>query len=284
MVYFCADDYGISKDCNNRIEECLDNGVLNKTSVLPNGELADFKTRPIYRNAKIALHINLVEGFPLSDPKDIDLLVSKTGTFKYSFIGLFFLSLFGKRRKLEKQLYHEIKKQVAFFKELMGESTVSIDSHQHTHMIPLVFKTLMRVIEDEQLQVECLRYPAEPVSPYILTPSLYLSYSLSGLIKQWLLKFLSLFNRKKLKKSKIKTTYFIGVLFSGSVTEEKINKILPRYLNLAKKHGKAVEIGIHPGYLNEGEEVMDGCRTGFKKFYLSPWRKKEYETLINLKH
>ena len=132
--------------------------------------------------------------------------------------------------------------------------------------------------------MECLRYPAEPVSPYILTPSLYSSYSPSGLIKQWLLKFLSLFNRKKLKKSKIKTTYFIGVLFSGRVTEEKINKILPRYLNLAKKHGKDVEIGLHPGYLNEGEEVIDGCRTGFKKFYLSPWRKKEYETLINLKH
>ena len=42
MVYFCADDYGISKEYNRCIEECVKNGALNKVSILPNGEIDDF--------------------------------------------------------------------------------------------------------------------------------------------------------------------------------------------------------------------------------------------------
>ena len=42
MIYFCADDYGISEGANSRIENCLENGVLNKISVLPNGKVLDF--------------------------------------------------------------------------------------------------------------------------------------------------------------------------------------------------------------------------------------------------
>ena len=111
MIYFCADDYGISKSSNTRIEECFKNGVLNKISVLPNGDLSDFNERLLGENIKLSLHLNLVEGCPLSKKEDVSLLVSEKGFFKYSFIGLFFLSLFGNRRLLEKQLYNEIKAQ-----------------------------------------------------------------------------------------------------------------------------------------------------------------------------
>ena len=93
MIYFCADDYGISTASNSRIEKCLEFGTLNKISVLPNGDITDLKETFKEDRVKLALHINLVEGYPLSDPKDIDLLISKSGNFKYSFIGLLFLSL-----------------------------------------------------------------------------------------------------------------------------------------------------------------------------------------------
>ena len=147
MIYFCADDYGISEGANSRIENCLENGVLNKISVLPNGKVSDFNQRLSDKAAMVSLHINLVEGRPLSNPNDISLLVSESGYFKYSFIGLLSLSLSPKRKKLEKQIYKEIQSQIKFWKKAMGENiSVSIDSHQHTHMIPLIFKTLMRAI------------------------------------------------------------------------------------------------------------------------------------------
>ena len=283
MIYFCADDYGISEGANSCIENCFKNGVLNKISVLPNGRVSDFKKRLSGKDAMLSLHINLVEGHPLSNPNDDDLLVSESGYFKYSFIGLLFLSLSPKRNEFEKQIYKEIQSQIKFWKEAVGENTsVSIDSHQHTHMIPLIFKTLMRVIKEEGLKVSYLRIPDEPLLPYICTPSLYFEYRPVGLVKQWLLKIFAFINRKELKKSKIPNAYFMGILFSGKLNEVRIKNLLPHYLRLAKKHNKDIEIGFHPGNIKVGEEPIDGIRQGFKKFYFSPWRDTEYDTLINL--
>jgi len=284
MIYFCADDYGISEGANSRIENCLENGVLNKISVLPNGKVSDLKKRLSGKDAMLSLHINLVEGRPLSNPDDVDLIVSEGGYFKYSFIGLLAISLSPKRRKLEKQIYKEIQSQIKFWEKTMGETlSVSIDSHQHTHMIPLVFKTLMRVIEDESLNVEFMRIPAEPILPYIYTPSLFFEYHPVGLIKQWLLKTFAFINRKELKKSKIRSAYFMGILFSGKLNEVRIKKLLPHYIRLAKKHNKDIEIGFHPGYIKDGEKLIDGIRQDFKKFYFSPWHNIEHDTLINFK-
>ena len=283
MIYFCADDYGISKESNSRIEKCIQNGVLNKVSVLPNGELEDFKQRLSKYDVKLSLHINLIEGKPLSPTQDINLLVDDKGNFKYSFIGLLLLSLSPKRKQLKNQLYKEIKEQIIFWKKNMGENPLWIDSHQYTHMIPLIFKTLMQVIKDEGVEVEYLRIPDEPVTPYLLTPSVYTECGFVGLIKQLLLKFFALINKKQFKKSNINTACFMGVMFSGEVTCKKIKKVLPRYLKIAGKQGRDIEIALHPGYLEMGETLMAGCRMGFKKFYLSPGRKIEYDTLNNFK-
>lgn len=281
MIYFCADDYGMSDASNRRIENCIQNGILNKVSVLPNGIIADFKQRLGEENTEISLHLNLVEGYPLSK---LTLLSDEKGCFKYSFVGLLLLSLSGKRKVLEKELYTEIQSQIKFWKKQMGESTsVSVDSHQHVHMIPLVFKTLMRVIRDENLKVHYIRIPAEPILPYVLTPSLYLSYSPTGLVKQWLLKFLIFVNGKEIKKAAIPTAYFMGVLFSGRMSEKNVSKILPKYIKLAKRKKRNIELGFHPGYSEQGEKLFEGCRAGFSQFYASPWRKTEYDALMNLK-
>ena len=204
MIYFCADDYGISNSSNTRIEECLKNGALNKISVLPNGNASDFNERLFGENVKLSLHLNLIEGYPLSNKEDVSLLVTDKGVFKYSFIGLFFLSIFGNRSLLEKQVYNELKMQIDFWKKKIGEKTpIFIDSHQHTHMIPLIFKTLMRVIREQEVLVEYIRIPNEPILPYIKSPSLYFKISPVGLVKQWLLKFLNFVNRKHIKKANV---------------------------------------------------------------------------------
>ena len=284
MLYFCADDYGMSAEGNDRIEECLQKGALNKVSVLPNGRIPDFFQRLSGDAALLALHLNLIEGRPLSDPGDVKLLVTEDGHFKYSFIGLFLLSLSPKRKALEQQLYREIQCQIRFWKQSVGESVpVAVDSHQHTHMIPLIFKTLLRVIREEGLQVDYLRIPAEPLTPYLLTPSLYLSYRPAGLVKQWLLKAMALVSRREWKKANIPSGYFLGVLFSGHLTKGCIQKLLPHYARLAQKHHCHIELGFHPGYMAGNDDRIPGSRADFGKFYHSPWRKVEYDTLMNFK-
>ena len=73
----------------------------------------------------------------------------------------------------------------------------------------------------------------------------------------------------------------MGAMFSGRMTEDKIKKLLPHYLKIAKKQGKDVELALHPGYVLENENMMDGVRDGFKKFYFSPWRKREFDALMH---
>ena len=281
MIYFCADDYGISKEYNRRIEECVEKGALNKVSVLPNGDIDGFVEKFAGKDVLLTLHLNLVEGRPLSPPEDVDLLVDENGCFKNSFVGLFRRSLTSKRKELEKQLYTEIKNQLHFWIEKMGERSISVDCHQHAYEIPLVFKTLMQVIRDEELDVKYLRIPAEPLRAYIFTPSLYTSYSLTGFVKQWLLKGLAFYNRRYFKDLKFTSAYFMGVMLSGKLTKPKVKKLLKHYLYFSEKNKRSIEVAFHPGYVSDDMELISESREDFGKFYHSPWRNIEYEALMD---
>lgn len=281
MVYFCADDYGISKEYNRRIEECLEKGILNKVSVLPNGDIDDFVQKLSSKDVLLTLHLNLVEGRPLSPPEDIKLLIDENGCFKRSFIGLFLMSFSHKRKELKKELYIEIQNQLRFWIEKTGDRSISIDCHQHAYEIPLIFKTLMKVIRDEKLDVKYLRIPAEPIRAYLFTPSLYTSYKPSGLVKQWLLKGLAFINRGALKGATFSSAHFMGVALSGKLNKTRVEKLLKHYLYLSKKNKRNIEVAFHPGYAEDDLKLISESREDFKKFYSSPWRNIEYETLMN---
>ena len=189
MVYFCADDYGISDNISLHIQECVEKGVLDKVSVFPNFNTIDLSKISKNGNIRVSLHLNLVEGKCMADAKEIDLIADANGNFKYTFGGLFKLNLLN-RKKFETQVYNEIKAQVKFWKSILPEHiSFCVDSHQHTHMIPAVFRALTKVLNDEKIVLNYLRIPAEPITPYLKTPSLYLTYNPVNIIKQWLLKF-----------------------------------------------------------------------------------------------
>ena len=282
MIYFCADDYGISKESNETIERCLKHGALNKVSVLPNGDLSGLASCLSDPGTEVSLHLNLVEGRPLSDPAEIGLLLDGNGCFKDSFAGLLLRSLTPGRTEFERQLSCEIRSQLRFWKAQVGDGrSISIDSHQHVHMIPLIFRTLLRVIREEGIEVHYLRIPAEPILPYLLTPSLYFTYRPVGLVKQWVLKFLALVNRSAWKKSGIRTACFMGVLFSGNMDRKRVKALLGPYARLAEKRGQHLEAVFHPGGAEDASRFMPGIRSGFRAFYESPGRKVEFDTLMD---
>ena len=281
MIYFGADDYGISKEYNRRIEECLDKGILNKVSVLPNGDIEDFVQKLSRENVLLTLHLNLVEGYPLSPREEISLLVDEKGCFKHSFIGLFLKSFSWKRKKYEQQIYTEIRNQIRFWIEKTGDRNISLDCHQHAYEIPWIFKTMARVIRDEKLDVRYLRIPAERLRAHLFNPSLYSSYSLTGLVKQLLLKVLAFINRRSLKGMTFRSAYFMGVMLSGKLNPNRVEKLLRHYLQDSKKNKRDVEVAFHPGCIQEDLELIEGSREDFKKFYSSPWRNVEYEALMD---
>ncbi len=279
MIYFCADDYGLCPPASMRIKQCIDEGVLNKVSVFANLDEVDLNE---IQNVRISLHLNLVEGKCMVDTKEISLLADEKGNLKNAFGGLLKQSILHKK-EFEEQVYREIRAQVLAWKNILPkDAPFCIDSHQHTHMIPSVFKTLLKVLHDEKINVEYMRIPTEPIMPFIMTPSLYFSYSGINVIKQWLLKFLWLFNKGIAKKYKIPTAYFFGILFSGKMDIKRVNKILPKYIKMAEKTGKDIEVLFHPGYLDENETDFEDKNIAFKKFYLSDGRKTEFDAVMKI--
>ena len=281
MIYFCADDYGLDKESSERIAECVKKGILNKVSVFPNFGDIDFDKISDEKNIKLSLHLNLVEGKCMADAKKIDLIADEEGNFRHTFGGLLKSSILcGK--KFYAQVYEEIRAQVVYWKNVVPEGTpFFIDSHQHTHMIPAVFRAMTDVLEHEKIKVDYLRIPAEPLIPFLKTPSLYFTYSPINIIKQWLLNFLWLFNKGKAKKQKLPTAYFFGILFSGKMDRKRVEKILPHYITLSEKHKKDTEVLFHPGYIEENM-LPDDKNIVFGKFYLSENRRKEFDSAMNL--
>ncbi len=278
MIYVCADDFGMSVETCERIRECAESGALNRISVFANSQMQDLE-KFIPKNVSLGAHINLVEGKPVTSPDKISLLVDERGYFKHSFFGLLTLSLSPKRREMQKQLYLEMKNQIAHWKNSIApDKSIQLDSHQHTHMIPLIFKTLMRIIEDEKLDVRYIRIPSEPILPYLSVPLLYKP---TNIIKLLVLKVLNVFNKGKLKKSGIKTAVFMGILFSGKMDGDRVSRVLPHYLKTAKN--RDIELLFHPGYVNRGERVMDENKKSFNEFYYSEGRKIEFNALKHLK-
>ena len=174
---FHADDYGITTDQAREIltlsTACGGFGVLNSVSIFTNSsafeEAAELARGHVERGRLlIGLHLNLVEGHPLSAPDAVPLLVGSRYTFSHDFLRLLAASRGPHREALRAQLVTECRAQIARFLTAFPEMRehLRIDSHQHTHAIPIVFDALSRALDAEHCTVEHLRAPVEPLGPH----------------------------------------------------------------------------------------------------------------------
>lgn len=218
----------------------------------------------------------------MADPQQIPLLADHNGRFRHTFGGLLKASVLHKKA-FEAQVYQELKAQILFWKtKIKDERPLCVDSHQHTHMIPAVFRMLLKVLREEHLKPTHMRIPAEPLLPYIQTPSLYFTYHPVNLAKQWILKFFWLINRPQAREQRIPVSYFIGILFSGKMDEKRVSAVLPKYIKLAQKKEQDIEVLFHPGYLEEKEPNFKNENIVFKHFYISQNRKTEFDSAMKL--
>ncbi|MDO4490598.1 MAG: ChbG/HpnK family deacetylase [Lachnospiraceae bacterium] len=283
-IYIHADDYGMTPETCKRILDCRDHGCLNSISIMPNGCLKEKEELENVQDLDKAVHLNLVEGKALTPAEQIPLLVREDGYMKNSFFQLLLLSLSGKRKELEQEMELELKAQIHAVQRLLPRGrALMLDSHQHTHMIPLIFRVLLRIVKEEQLPVSYLRISAEPLLPFLREPSLFRTIQPVNLVKNLLLNFLWLFEKPAWKKSGIPGAIFCGILFSGHMDGQRVMKVVPHFYSLAKKKGMNLEFLFHPGYTEPGEELFDPWKKEFHSFYLSCGRKEEFDALHNKK-
>ena len=226
-----ADDFGISKGVNEAVVKMHKEGNLTSASLMVNLQhtLDAVKKAKELKTLSVGLHFNLTAGRSILHPISIPLLVNDKGVFKNSFIKLLILSIF-KRKAFLSQVEGELKAQL----EIMRTFNIypsHIDSHRHIHYILGIFNLVHKVAE--QNKISRVRVINESI---IHTLKLGIFPPISGIIKWFVLKILSMFNGSK----KLKSNYFFSIIHSCRMSNEISKKFkLP-------KNFKGVEFMIHP--------------------------------------
>ena len=276
-LHLHADDFGMTDYSNEKILDCARSGGLNGISLLPDGQALP-ETLP--EGLFCCIHLDLVEGKAVSRPEEIPLLADENGFFRNSFVQLLQKSLAGSRSAFAAQLRLEIRNQLLRIRPLIPEGgAVGLDSHQHTHMIPLVMSALLDLAEELRLPVAYVRIPAEPLLPFLRHPSLWCTYRPVNLVKSLVLRTLFLFSSGRYRRSGIPTQVFFGIMLSGNMDGRRVRLLLPDFLRIAEKRHQGLEVLFHPGAQQCAADCMDRRKSGFVSFYLSDGRKEEYAAL-----
>lgn len=287
-----ADDYGLTMNASKDILEGINAGKLNSTSILPNMSCYDEALRwwkqELKRGMtpKVSVHLNFMEGHCCAPKQDVCLLVDEKGYFKLSWVDLvtYNYNCF-KYQEVKRQLKTEIREQlwkvIQDYKLLEGKK-LRVDSHQHTHMIPIVMEALLEVIREDRIPTEYIRVSKEAVLPYIKNFGLYPTYRIVNLVKVAILNFFSMKDEKMLKKHRLPSMILCGVLFSGRMDLKRVKKILPELKKTAERKQVILEVVLHPGRALQKELGEEFVSEEAKAFYLSCDRKIEHQTMMRI--
>lgn len=295
-VWFHADDFGVTKEQSARILECYNNGVLNSISVLPNTGALKESLRlldhadPDHTRIRRVLHINFVEGKPLAGARNVPALVDSTGRFDKSFIRMFcwnYLKRGAARQRLAAQLGQEIAAQLRAVTAENDYHITAVDSHQHYHMIPIVFDSLMAVLSSEEfghLGIRHIRIPVDPAAPLVHNARMRRGVLAVNWVKWGILKLFQKRNQKVLKSRGIKAPVFFGMFYTCEMKREVVEALLPAYRRHAAKRGEELELMFHPGNLTASYELLDERSKQLADFYMSDNRYYEAECLKTMKN
>ncbi|MEG1847636.1 MAG: ChbG/HpnK family deacetylase [Lachnospiraceae bacterium] len=290
MIDIHADDYAVSVHASADILTLLQAGKLTSISVIPNMTcyqqclkmLIAQPVRPL-----LSVHLNFMEGHCCSPQERVPELVDNNGYFKVSWGSLLKTSYLGKTSKnLKEQLKIEIQYQIECVREaqrlLLMPDILRIDSHQHTHMIPIVFQALLEVIEEQQYEVSFIRVAREPLTPFLRHAGLYPTYSVLNLIKNLILQIYAVRVNRELCKRQIKPTLLWGLMMSGHMDIDRMRILYPDMTAFCHKRGKSIEILFHPGTSLPEEITKEYVKEGFVKDHLAEGRQIEYRAVMQM--
>ena len=288
------DDYAISVNASSTILELMRQNKVNSISIIPNFEcfsqcmnmLNQYLSTPTVKKIKIAIHLNFMEGKSCAADNSVMNLVDEKGCLSASW-GSLLLASFNPfiYKKIKKQLKQEIRCQIRQVTGSLPDSyRIRLDSHQHTHVIPIVFKALREVIEEDELMIEYIRIPKEPLFLFLKHPKLYKTYSLVNLLKNIILNVLGSFAEKSNRKWDIEYTVMWGILMSGSMDQARVVSLFHDFQHFALSKKRDLEILFHSGVVLPTEITSEYSKQGFIQFHLSENRKKEWETVFCLEN
>lgn len=141
LVVVNADDLGLHEDINRGIQKAHQEGIVTSTSLVPCGRAFDDALRVLQTcpGLGVGVHLTLIEEEPLCKPERIVSLLDRNGRFYGSYRRFSERIFLGKiepnelRRELDAQIQRVLE---------AGIRPSHLDSHQHVHMLPLVWQAV----------------------------------------------------------------------------------------------------------------------------------------------
>jgi predicted glycoside hydrolase/deacetylase ChbG (UPF0249 family) len=231
-----ADDFGFTRDVNAGIVYAHRSGVLTSTTLMANGEAFDDAVRLAKETPTldIGAHLVLVQGPSLLDGRPLPETA------------LQLLALLA-RRGLD--VYVELKAQIEKIQRA-GVRLSHLDSHKHTHLIPGVFRVVVKLAGE--FGIPWIRLPLDSTFRFAKMPCAFGNRYYRGLAQG---------------KNVRMTDRFLGFELTGSLTEETFARALD------KIEDGITEFMCHPGYL--GAELKQASTR------LKESRVRELETLTS---
>lgn len=230
-----ADDFGRHVLINSAVAKAVERGCLRSATLMPGGKAFDdavdvAKSHP---ELGVGIHLTMVNGFPVCDPKDIPSLVTEEGVFLDDY------TLFVKAFLKGKIRLDDVRRELMAQAEKMGKTGLDlthVDSHQHMHVLPGIFDIALDAAES--LHINAVRIPRSPLFTGF-------SGSIGQLIGRTGLATLADLAGMRAKHRHFRTPdHFAGIVAGEAVHEGHFRNILDHL-----KSG-TTEIMMHPGVDN----------------------------------
>lgn len=284
-----ADDMGLSSGINRSISRSIDDGHVRSVSVIANGWAYDdaafyLSARP---DVRVTLHLNLLEGQPLSPQDSVPLLVDGSGRLATTFQKLaltWVRSGAADRHRLQSQIAIELGAQIRKGIATLGDrlDVVRVDSHTHIHALPFVLDAVLGL--DLPRPIGYVRIPREPFHVSARTTDLRTMVS-ANVVKHVLLNSLAGRMTKRLSQRGIAhNPSMLGVLHTGAMTATSIEAGCRAVHRTVERDAEAddmlppVEVLLHPGRADLSEEALWNGRPEMWAYYRSPNRERELHT------
>jgi hopanoid biosynthesis associated protein HpnK len=234
-----ADDFGLEEEVNSGIIAAHQTGVVTSASLIPNGAAFEGAVALARENPRLSVgaHLTLTRGpslagAPVLKGDEVPTLVGGDGLLPQSpavltaRIALGLVNL----RHIEKELRAQMDRIL-----IAGVRVTHIDSHQHIHMIPPVFRIVAGLASE--FDIAWLRLPAiwaRRQSGPAAEPFQRLKCMLLSWLARW--------NSKARAGEGLRSAeYYAGIDFSGRLCEDVLQDII------GSLPDAIVELSCHPG-------------------------------------
>jgi predicted glycoside hydrolase/deacetylase ChbG (UPF0249 family) len=263
-----ADDLGIHPSINAGIFSAYRRGILTSATMLMTTPYAQATAAQVRSETiPVGVHLSLTLGRPAANPGTVPDLLDEQGAFKSSALRLLLQPFTSdQQRQLLVQIRTEFEAQIGLALDC-GLQPTHVDSHQHVHMNPAIFRLVEELLP--RFGIQRLRYSREQASraaTNFLEARYYLNFA-----KVALLGTLS----RQIKPELATPDRFFGVLHSGLITR----RVLQTVIRLMPA-GRSLEICIHPG-LPAGDKDAPYPRSYENDFIQSSKRRTEHDALID---